>query len=64
MSRACLGEKWRVRDSGTPEVVQGSVLRLRVATPEGSPPRRSCTLLELPPPILYVCRRCINKANA
>ena len=63
MSRACLGEKWRVRGSGTLEVVQRLVLRLWVATPEGSPPRRSCTQMEYPPPILYVCRRCINKAN-
>ena len=39
MSGACLGEKWRVRGSGTPEVVQRLILRLRVATPEGSPPR-------------------------
>ena len=55
MSGACLGEKWRVRGSCTPEVVQRLILRLRVATLEGSPPRRSRTLLELPPPIyMYV----------
>ena len=64
MSEACLGEKWRVRGLSTPEVVQGLVLRLQVATPKGSPPRRSHTLLELPPPILYVCKWCINKENA
>ena len=39
MSGACLSEKWRVRGSSTLEVVQRLVLRLRVATPEGSPPR-------------------------
>ena len=64
MSEACLGEKWRVRGSGTPEVVQRLVLRLQVAPPVGSPPRQSRTLLELPPPILYVCKWCINKENA
>ena len=64
MSGACLGEKWRVCGSGTLEVVQRLVLRLRVATPEGSPPRRSRILLECPPPVLYVCRWCTNKMNA
>ena len=64
MSGACLSEKWRVRGSSTLEVVQRLVLRLRVTTLEGSPPRRSRTLLELPPPILYVCKWCINKENA
>ena len=55
MSGACLSENWRVHGLGTPEVVQRLVLRLWVATPEGSPPRRSRTLLELPPPIyMYV----------
>jgi hypothetical protein len=63
MSRACLGKNWRVRGSGTPEVVPRLVLRLRVATPKCSP-RRSCTLLELPPSILYVFKWCINKENA
>jgi hypothetical protein len=42
-------------------VVQSYVLRLWVATPEGSPPRQSRTRLECRPLILYVCRQCIIK---